>query len=178
MRISCLFILMLLLALAFTPATQARQAPDGLEEGFLGRYNYMAQRLVALADALPEDKFSWSPAEGVMSMERVFMHIIHYNYSYPATSLGIPAPDGIDVDNLEAMTGKASVQAHLSNSLEHVRQVLAQLSEEDLKASVELYGRKTQAWNVLLQLQTHMGEHLGQLIAYTRMNGVVPPWSL
>jgi uncharacterized damage-inducible protein DinB len=23
----------------------------------------------------------------------------------------------------------------------------------------------------------HMGEHLGQLIAYARVNGIVPPWT-
>jgi hypothetical protein len=30
---------------------------------------------------------------------------------------------------------------------------------------------------VLLQLVAHMNEHLGQSIAYARMNGIVPPWS-
>jgi len=30
---------------------------------------------------------------------------------------------------------------------------------------------------VLINLETHMAEHLGQAIAYSRMNGIVPPWS-
>jgi len=55
--------------------------------------------------------------------------------------------------------------------------VVAHLSEADLSQSVVLYGRDTEAWNVLLQLQVHMAEHLVQLIAYARMNEIVPPWS-
>jgi uncharacterized damage-inducible protein DinB len=41
-----------------------------------------------------------------------------------------------------------------------------------------LYGRDVGEWAVLLQLVTHMNEHLGQSIAYARMNGVTPPWSM
>ena len=177
MRTRCLFALAIIASLVLTPAVHAQQTPDDLKMGFMGRYHYAAQRLVALAEAIPEDKFAWSPGEGVMSIERVFMHIIRYNYYYPASSLGIAAPDEIDVPNLETLTGKATVRDHLQPSLDHVRQVLAQMSEEDLSRSVGLYGRDTQAWNVLLQLQVHMGEHLGQLIAYARMNEIVPPWS-
>jgi uncharacterized damage-inducible protein DinB len=40
-----------------------------------------------------------------------------------------------------------------------------------------LYGRELPRWGVLVQLVAHMNEHLGQSIAYARMNGVVPPWS-
>ena len=177
MRTQSLFALALVASLVLAPAVYAQHPPTDLRDGFLTRYNYAAQRLVALAKAMPEDKFAWSPGEGVMSVERVFMHIIRYNYYYPESSLGVAAPEGIDVPNLESLTGKAVVLEHLKPSLDHVREVLAAMSEEDLSRSVGLYGRDTEAWNVLLQLQVHMGEHLGQLIAYARMNEVVPPWS-
>ena len=51
------------------------------------------------------------------------------------------------------------------------------MSEADLNRSTTLYGRQVGQWAVLFQLVTHMNEHLGQAIAYARMNGVVPPWS-
>ena len=111
-----------------------------------------------------------------MSIELVFMHLIHYNYLYPEM-LGIQPPAGIDMDQLEKMTGKASVLMYLEDSLEHVRKSLNHMSAEDLHKIVELYGNDTQAFNVFIQLQVHMGEHLGQLMAYARMVGVVPPWS-
>ena len=177
MRILCTCALVLVASMAIAPAVTAQKTPADLRDGFLGRYEYAARRLVSLAEAVPAEKYAWSPGEGVMSIERVFMHIIRYNYYYPASSLGVAAPEGLDVPNLEMLTGKATVLDHLSPSLDHVRQVLAQMSEDDLRESVVLYGRDTEAWNVWHQLQVHMGEHLGQLIAYARMNGIVPPWS-
>lgn len=130
-----------------------------------------------LAEALPEETFAFTPNEGGMSMERVFMHIIRYNYLYPESSLGIDAPAAIELDNLEAMTGKAAVLAHLEDSINHVRNLVNKMSAADLTAKTELYGNETIKLNVLMQLESHMSEHLGQLLAYTRMNNVTPPWS-
>lgn len=177
MRIRFIFALALLASWAVVPVVEAQDAAPDLKEAFLTRYNYAAYRLVQLAEAMPEDKFAWSPGEGVMSVERVFMHIIRYNYYYPASSLGIAAPDGLDGEHVEMRTGKATVLNHLQASLDHVRDLAEPMSEADLNRRVTLYGRETAAWNVLHQLQVHMGEHLGQLIAYARMNDVVPPWS-
>ena len=177
MRIHCTVALAFITVFAAPSTVHAQDASPDLKAGFLIRYNYAAHRLIQLAEAIPEDKFAWSPGEGVMSVERVFMHIIRYNYYYPASSLGIAAPAGIDVANLESLTGKATVLDHLQASLDHVRDLVKPMSEADLGRRVTLYGQETAAWNVLHQLQVHLGEHLGQLIAYARMNDVVPPWS-
>ncbi len=61
--------------------------------------------------------------------------------------------------------------------MDHVRAVVAGMSDGDLEAGTRLYGRDVAKWAVLLQLVAHMNEHLGQSIAYARTNGVVPPWS-
>ncbi len=51
------------------------------------------------------------------------------------------------------------------------------MTAEDLAEGTQLYGRDVAKWAVLVQLLAHMNEHVGQSIAYARMNGVVPPWS-
>jgi uncharacterized damage-inducible protein DinB len=104
------------------------------------------------------------------------MHIARYNYMYPDQSLGVEAPLAYDAFEGE-VTQKEDVVEALSASVEHVRRVLAGMSDADLNAATRLYGRDVAKWAVLLQLVTHMNEHLGQSIAYARMNGVVPPWS-
>ena len=168
-----IFILSLLMALPVS----AQETPGGLEEAYLGRYNYAANRLVRLAEAIPEDVYAWKPNEGGMTVERVFMHIARYNYLYPEYNLGIPSPADINLDELESMTGKETVLKYLKPSLDYARQVFIDMPEEDRQEIVELYGNDTQAWNVFFQLQVHMAEHLGQLMAYSRMNDIVPPWS-
>lgn len=168
--------LILLLGATLVQSVNA-QAPLNFRGEFMGQFNYSANRILALAEAMPADKYSWSPGEGVMSVERVYMHIARYNYYYPESSLGIAAPEGLEVATMEEITGKEAVVEHLRNSLAHVKELAKGMSEEDLSKEAELYGRNVQAWSVLLQLVAHMNEHVGQSIAYARMNGVVPPWS-
>ena len=67
--------------------------------------------------------------------------------------------------------------ALLRQSREHVRQSVQGMTDEQLATMTSLYGRDVPQWAVLLQLLAHMNEHLGQSIAYARMNGIVPPWS-
>jgi uncharacterized damage-inducible protein DinB len=101
----------------------------------------------------------------------------HYNYYYPSSAMGVAAPRGLDADSVENRARKAEVLDLLRGSHEHVRQVVRGISDEQLAATTKLYGRDVPQWSVLLQLLAHMNEHLGQSIAYARMNGVVPPWS-
>jgi uncharacterized damage-inducible protein DinB len=75
------------------------------------------------------------------------------------------------------MTDKAQIVALLRQSQEYVRQAVRAMPEGQLASTTTLYGQQVPQWAVLLQLVAHMNEHLGQSIAYARMNGVVPPWS-
>jgi len=160
-----------------TAAPVFAQTPTGFRDEWLGQFNASAQKFIALAEAMPADKYTWSPGEGVMPVAQVYMHVSHYNYLYPSTSLDVAPPAGIDMDSMEQERRKEAVVAALRASMAHARSVAEGMSEEDLARSVRLYGRDVPSWSVLLQLVAHMNEHLGQSIAYARMNGIVPPWS-
>lgn len=177
MRLPRLLFAVLLLALAAAPA-RAQNPPPGFRDEFLRQFNNSMQKFIELAEAMPEDKYAWSPGEGVMPVARVYAHVARYNYYYPATSLGVPAPGGEDAERVEQTTvARADVVDLLRRSREHVRQAVRGMTDEQLAAPTQLYGREVPQWSVLLQLVAHMNEHLGQSIAYARMNGVVPPWS-
>ena len=107
------------------------------------------------------------------------MHIARYNYYYPEIGLDVRSPmDAAEYDSWEeGVADKEKAVAILAESMEHVRRVVASMSSKDLEEKTRLYGRDVGQWAVLLQLVTHMNEHLGQSIAYARMNHVVPPWS-
>jgi uncharacterized damage-inducible protein DinB len=97
---------------------------------------------------------------------------------YPHLNLGRnPPAAGAAYNDFEAgITDKDEVVRTLEASVDFVRSVLDGMTETDLDRTT-LYGREVGQYAVLLQLVTHMNEHLGQAIAYARMNGVVPPWS-
>ena len=173
-----LFPVALLVSIGTTSA--AAQAPTDFRREFLGQFEASARKAVALAEAMPAESYSWRPMEGVASVGEVYMHIARYNLMYPEENLGVPARVPADEYGAweESITDKAQAVRILTESMEWVRTVVADLSDEDLDAPTRLYGRDVAKWSVLLQLVTHMNEHLGQSIAYARMNGVVPPWSM
>jgi uncharacterized damage-inducible protein DinB len=152
---------------------------EGFAQEFAGQFGATARKLVALAGAMPPERYSWRPMEGVSSVAEVFMHIAHYNYLYPHENLGVepPAAAAGHATWEETVTEKAEVVALLEASMEHVRRVAEAMDAAEMEGRTSLYGRDVARWAVLFQLISHMNEHLGQSIAYARMNQVVPPWS-
>jgi uncharacterized damage-inducible protein DinB len=177
MRLRTLTVLMVLAmaGAAKTPAQIAPNTPAGFSVEIMIQFESSMEKFIALAKAMPADKFSWSPGPGVMPVAKVYAHVARYNYLYPATSLGAPAPDGRDSDQAEDLADKNQLVARLEESAAHVRAVIEGLP--DPGRATRQYGRDVPQWSVLLQLVAHLNEHLGQSIAYARMNGVVPPWS-
>lgn len=160
------------------PATAQAPLPDFREE--IGRqFEASARKLVALAQAMPAETYGWRPMEGVATVAHVYMHIARYNYMYPEESMGIASPMGAQEYGRweDGVTEKDEVVRILSASMDHVRELIRTLPDDDLMSATELYGRRVAKSAVLLQLVAHMNEHLGQSIAYARMNRVVPPWS-
>ena len=154
---------------AGTPAASAQL--------FLQQFDASMSKFIALAEAVPADKFSWSPGNGTMPVAKVYAHVAHYNYRYPSTAMGVAAPAGMNLDTLERMTDKAQIVALLRHSQDYVRKAVRAMPEAQLARQTTLYRPQVPQWAVLLQLVAHMNEHLGQSIAYARMNDVAPPWS-
>ena len=137
----------------------------------------LEKNFVRLAEAIPEEKYVWRPADGVRSVSEVLLHVAGANYNLPA-ALGVAVPPGVDVRNLEKSTSeKAKVIALLKASYAHARQAVEKLTEADLAKPIKLFRRETQAREAMLVLSHHMHEHMGQLIAYARVNAIVPPWT-
>ena len=154
----------------------AQKAPEGIWQGYDGEWLHVSQQLVALAEATPPEKFAWRPAPGVRSTSEVYMHIVMANfYLLSVTGPKMPADlkEGMD----KTVTSKADVIAWLKRSLETVKQ--AHLAEKpgDLQRKVHIYDRDATVDGMYLRIIVHANEHMGQLIAYARMTGVVPPWS-
>ncbi len=121
---------------------------------------------------MPEDKYTWTPAEGVRSVGEVYIHVAEANYYFFSIITG----NKTDVSS-NNKTDKKTVLAMLEKSFEFVKETAGGFTEEDLNREVEAFGMKFSVRNFMITLLNHMHEHLGQSIAYARMNGVTPPWS-
>ncbi|HUD70391.1 MAG TPA: DinB family protein [Dongiaceae bacterium] len=133
--------------------------------------------LAQLADAMPESTYAWRPGEGVRSVGEVFMHVAAANYGVP-TFIGVPAPAGFKFETYEqSLTKKADIVKALHDSFAHMEAALKATSDADLNKPAEFFGMKTTVRGAYFLLLSHVHEHLGQSIAYARMNKVVPPWT-
>ena len=148
---------------------------DGLWEGYDGEWSHVSRQLLALAEATPADKFSWRPAPGVRSIGEVYMHIAIANF-YLLSVTG-PKEPAVEVSMEKTVTRKADVVDWLKRSLDAVATARAQLKPADYQRKVSIYGKVVTVDGMYLRIIVHANEHMGQSIAYARMNGIVPPWS-
>jgi uncharacterized damage-inducible protein DinB len=153
----------------------ARAPVTGFRAEFLRDLDEMQRKIVMLAGAVPADKYGWRPAPGVRSIAEVYMHIAGGNY-YLASFVGAPPPL-TDERTLESITDKQRVLDELRKSFDHVRNVALNKSDADLDKRVDMFGNETTQRGAMMTALNHLHEHLGQSIAYARMNGIVPPWS-
>ena len=134
-------------------------------------------KLTRLAEAIPADKYSWRPNDDTRSFAEVFLHICAANYNLYKL-VGTPPPSGIDIKNLEkSTTDKPKIVATLKDSFAHAKQAIKSMPDADLEKSMDWFGGKNTERGILLFIVRHAAEHLGQLIAYSRSVGVVPPWT-
>lgn len=161
-------------ALAQAAATPA-PAPAGLRGDVLAQLDDAAGKLQQLAQAIPQDKFTWRPGAGVRSVSEVLMHVAGGNY-YVLSFAGVKAPSGQPAE--ASVTDKAQVVEQLRRSFDHARAAIRAMTDADLDKPTTMFGQRTTYRGVILTTATHAHEHLGQLIAYARVNGVTPPWSM
>jgi uncharacterized damage-inducible protein DinB len=174
------FLLLLVLALPVvgvaTVQAQSESQMEGLWEGYDGEWAHVSKQLIALAEAIPAEKYSWRPAPGVRSVSEVFMHITLANF-WLLSVTGPKMPPDLKQEMEKTVTKKADVIQWLKRSLAAVKTARAQLKPGDLERKVKVDGKTVTVDGMYLRIIVHANEHMGQLVAYARMNGIVPPWS-
>jgi uncharacterized damage-inducible protein DinB len=134
----------------------------------------VADKAVKLAEAIPAEKYSWRPMEGVRSVSEVFTHMAQAAYGF-ANGIGTPPPAGVNPRELTSLTDKAQIVEELKKAMAHLQGAVGAVTDADKK--VRAGQREITVRQVIVGRVAHMHEHLGQAIAYARMNNVVPPWT-
>jgi uncharacterized damage-inducible protein DinB len=175
-------------------ATKAPPAGNAAaRQEILNIYNSAANKALALAKTIPQDKMSWRPMEGVRSFGEVFVHIAGSTLLF-CSHAGMKMPEGPLHDlasvymkrgfelpeifaSEAAIKDKAQITAVMEQASAAARDYIGKLPEADLDRQVDFFGRSLTLRNVLIAMDEHTGEHVGQAIAYARVNHIVPPWS-
>jgi uncharacterized damage-inducible protein DinB len=163
---------------SFGQASQSSAASGSynVRQGAVAELKEAQNELVSLAQAMPQEKYTWRPGEGVRSVAEVYLHVCAGNF-YLTSLTGVPAKPGFKFQGYEkSTTDKAQIIDQLNESFAFAENGISSLSEADLSKPVKWQQYPT-VGDVVLHIVAHAHEHLGQSIAYARINGIVPPWT-
>jgi uncharacterized damage-inducible protein DinB len=164
---------LLVLTLSFQAFCQGQ-----LQKESTNSLTFVSGHVMQLAKAIPAEKYSFAPQQGVRSIADVCAHIISANYFF-ASKLGAKIPADVKMETIEKdLKAKDAIEKELKRSYDLLIESIKNTKDASLSAKVEFPfpGEYTGMSAILISLG-HSNEHLGQLIAYARMNGIKPPWS-
>jgi uncharacterized damage-inducible protein DinB len=161
------------------PAPAAPAPGPTFQTDAAGVLGHVQKEMVSLVGAVPQSKFTWRPAKGVRSVAEVYLHAAGSAYWF-GKQLGFTVPADVEAklkDFEKSTTDRAKIEKALSDSFEWFASNVKQMPDAELTKTLSLGGHDLTKRAVILVALGHYQEHLGQSIAYARMNGVVPPWS-
>jgi uncharacterized damage-inducible protein DinB len=181
--LSALFFALAIGGTARHAAAQAAQSADRTSPSYdmkaqsLEDLDDMHKKFYRLAQAIPADKFTWRPGEGVRSISEVFLHVADLNFQMPAAIGATPAP-GYKKDGFETSTSdKAKIIEELNQSFQYVHAYVEHMTNADFAKPEAKFGPEASAGDIIYLIVADDHEHLGQSVAYARVNGIVPPWT-
>jgi len=165
----------------------------GFRGEFLWELEIATRQGVAMAEAIPPEKYDWRPDKKARSVSEVFVHVATGNFML-LDAIGVAAPTDlygqVPAAGPERISGlirrndeltariweKDALVALLKRSLQAVNQSFNQASDAELDRHLHFFGEETTVRRVYLRLLAHAHEQMGQMIAYLRFNGIEPPW--
>ena len=167
---------------AAAPSAPVAPAKGAFQRDLLGVYSDGEKKVLDLEEAVPQNKFDWRPAPGVRSIAEAYLHIAFGNYAMVkfVTGKEPPAEAGWEMNPTKwdkKSKDKAEIKKILEKSFAFARDGIGAMPDADLDKTVNFFGHDLTARAVLIILNGHLQEHLGQSVAYARANKVTPPWS-
>lgn len=137
----------------------------------------LQKKFVSLANAIPADKFTWRPSEDSRSFAEVFLHVSGERYQILALGGATPPADFNGKTFEKSTTDKARIVEELNKSWDFAQNTINGMTNADFAKLLPKLGPQANAGDVVYILVADAHEHLGQLVAYARVNGIVPPWT-
>ncbi len=136
------------------------------------------KKFVGLANAIPSEKFTWRPSEDSRSFAQVLLHVAAERYQI-LQMMGATPPEGFNGKGFEeSTTDKAKIVDELNRSWDFAQKTINGMTNADFAKLQPKLGPQANSGDVVYILVADAHEHLGQAVAYARMNGIVPPWTV
>jgi DinB superfamily len=171
-----------LLLVSWASAQQAQPQLKTIPDSINFIWKDIEQDFTSLAEAMPEDKWSFKPTQGEFKDVRTFgeqvKHIACANEAWAKQMAGEKPPSNCDIGGPNPAKTKTEVLTYLQDSFKMIDKVIAETNDKNL-----LHPNTGPYWgsnrlSALTATVWHISDHYGQLVEYLRMNGIVGPRSL
>jgi hypothetical protein len=157
------------------PPSPARSRSDEMLE----RWNDIGNKLVAMAQDFPEDKYDFKVQKDQRTFALNLLHAAALDFvlirRISGSNLG---PDFGEGDNptRDQFKTKADVVKFVQEAVADGAKVIQEQGDAGLDKTTKFFGNRmahnSTIWTAAIE---HSGEHYGQLVVYYRANNLVPP---
>jgi uncharacterized damage-inducible protein DinB len=167
-------------------ATKQVTKPDdiakSIAESVSGTLQFAEGNFLGVAEAMPEDKYSYIPAggnfDGVRSFGEQVKHVACAQFAFFNEFEGKKPPDDCEKGGHDPAKTKAELIKYLKDSFDYSNRVLTTLTANNALDRVEgRYAGPNTKLGISVIAVWHITDHYGQLVAYLRLNGIVPPFT-
>jgi uncharacterized damage-inducible protein DinB len=163
-------------------AAQPDDIPKSIAESISGTLQFAQGNFLGVAEAMPEDKYSYIPTggnfEGVRSFGEQVKHVACAQFAFFNEFEGKKPPDDCEKGGHDPAKTKAELIRYLKDSFDYSNRVLATLTANNALDRVEgRYAGPNTKMGISVIAVWHITDHYGQLVAYLRLNGIVPPFT-
>lgn len=174
---SAIALLSLLFAVSINAQAAKSSAPPSHSQALLGVWNYEGNKLIAMAEDFPEDKYDYKPNPDSRTFVAQLIHASASMYYFTDPAQG-KKPHLSDDPKRDELQTKAQIVAFVKKCVQDGADVIKAKGDKGMNESVAAGGPSlTRVSDLAYGLMEHSGEHYGQLVVYYRINGLVPPES-
>ncbi|MES2578434.1 MAG: DinB family protein [Bacteroidota bacterium] len=139
---------------------------------FIEKWDNSKDYLLAVAEAMPEDKYDYKPAEREMSFREQLFHI-QDNMNW----LGTTHFSGEKYVKKEAVKGlsKAQMIQEIKASFDKAKAFVQNTNDIELSQKVDFFAGPKSKLQILNLMQDHVTHHRAQILVYLNLNGIQPP---
>ena len=139
---------------------------------FIEKWDNSKDYLVAVAEAMPEDKYDYKPAEREMSFREQLFHI-QDNMNWLSTTHF----SGEKYVKKEAVKGlsKAQMIQEIKASFDKAKAFVQNTNDIELSQKVDFFAGPKSKLQILNLMQDHVTHHRAQILVYLNLNGIQPP---
>jgi len=142
---------------------------SGFVKAGVARYQ---KNMVAAAEAMPAEKYSFKPSPEMNSFGHLVMHIAQSNNTFCAKISGQAAPDA----KIAETDPKDKLVAMMKDSFAFCSTALANVDDSKLGEQLMLFGnRPISRGGALVALGGSWTDHYATEAIYLRLNGILPP---